>query len=236
MLRKNAPSKSARASKRSKFTAPRRMRRLPATPSIPRGIRSYTTGFPQQMSFNHKYCDTLKINTGGAGGITGSYTYAANGMFKPDQSAAGHQPSYFDTISPLYTQFVVVASRIVVDFAQTSATSPVQVGIYLDSDNGFAAGTVPVAMEQGSSSSLVNMNSNGITRVSKSFSSKSYFGTKGLGDPSLLGTASANPTDLACFQIFVGSLDVAAAAQPVLASVTIYFDAIWTQPNEIQIS
>jgi len=76
------------------------------------GERKYTTvvnpmfgPFKPRMAVSFKYNDVISIAIGA--GIIGQYTYRMNSIFKPDKNNPGHQPFYFDSLSPIYNRYCV---------------------------------------------------------------------------------------------------------------------------------
>ena len=67
------------------------------------------------------YSDYFSIETGVAG-IPGHYVFAANGLYDPNITGSGHQPSGFDQlVGPLYDHAVVIGAKITL-WAQNSDT------------------------------------------------------------------------------------------------------------------
>ncbi len=78
----------------------------------------------------HKYPATLAyygIGTiNAASGLTGSTGYRLNGMFDPDYSGAGIQPTYYDQMSALYSKYRVYRASVVVELSnETEETTSV---------------------------------------------------------------------------------------------------------------
>lgn len=70
-----------------------------------------------------------------SGTVTDYHVYAGNGMFDPDITSTGGQPTGFDQWNAFFDRYVVIGSKIVVNFENTGATSPATFYIYPSRDN-----------------------------------------------------------------------------------------------------
>lgn len=60
-----------------------------------------------------RYCDTV---THGTDLSQYSFVYKANSAFDPDSTGTGHQPYGYDQLTPLFREYSVLSSKIVVRF------------------------------------------------------------------------------------------------------------------------
>lgn len=68
------------------------------------------SGFPMQLTMTHRYNEQVRVaNVAGSMGI---YVLSTNGMYDPNITGSGSQPYYFDQLTNLYNDYVVVKSKI----------------------------------------------------------------------------------------------------------------------------
>lgn len=180
----------------------RRKRTYPTSRPRPgRGYlnRAYTNApFPLIRFAKLQYYEELSINPSGTAASVG---YRANGMFDPLASTGGHQPMGFDQLMSIYDHFEVYGSKITVRFLPNG--EQYYCGIYLDDDSS----SVPLAptqlMEQrGNSMSTLSVTSTRPTVISKKYSQRRTFGKSVRGSDSQKGTAAADPTEQAVFEVW----------------------------------
>lgn len=80
----------------------------------------YTRSVANTQRVKFVYSEFFTINAGLAS--TGTYVFSANGLFDPNISGFGHQPAGFDQLMAIYSEYVVLASEIVVT-ARNTGTS-----------------------------------------------------------------------------------------------------------------
>jgi len=81
---------------------------------IPRPVINTGAGFPQKMVMTHKYCDKVQLTS--TLGVITNYLFSTNGLYDPNITGTGHQPAYFDQMTPIYNNYTVIMSRIKVTF------------------------------------------------------------------------------------------------------------------------
>lgn len=91
------------------------------------------------MHYADRY--SLTVSSGGAT----SQVMRLTSLFDPDYTGVGHQPMYFDQITPLYNFYIVKRAdvEIYLQMSNTSAPTPMGVGILVDN----VGGTVPSSQE-----------------------------------------------------------------------------------------
>lgn len=99
------------------------------------GLSSRVFGFPNSIITKLKYCD-VQILTSTTGAVA-RQDYRANSIFDPDFTNTGHQPMWRDNYAAIYDQYVVIGSKITVQFTHVSAatTGVMVVGIHTDDDS-----------------------------------------------------------------------------------------------------
>lgn len=122
------------------------------SPYMPLGFGgSKQYGVPESIVVRLRYCDVLTL-TSTAGSLS-KYVFRANSLVDPDFTGTGHQPMYFDQISALYENYVVLGAKIKVLFspiADTIATAqpsgPFRIGL-LSEPNGTTSSTTNTICE-----------------------------------------------------------------------------------------
>jgi len=71
--------------------------------------------------------NAIAINPGA--GTCGVYVFSANGLYDPNITGVGHQPTGFDQLMVLYQEYLVIKSRIKVTFINADNTNIQQVGV-----------------------------------------------------------------------------------------------------------
>jgi len=187
------------------------------------------------MMVTHRYAHIGTASTG-LNGALATFNFRANSMYDPDQTFIGHQPMYFDQMSALYNHWVVIGSKITITLSQlgTGATdrNPSVVGIYLNDDIGNPGSTIAILENSFTKRTSFTMNGGDTKTISCKFSAKKIFGGSILGNPSLQGTASNNPTEETYFTLFMDSTSGVNAVNYQYV-VRIDYIAIWTELKDI---
>lgn len=72
-------------------------------------------------------------------GALAIYVYTTNGLYDPNTTGIGHQPTGFDQLMALYNEYVVIGSTIKVSFTNSDETNAAICGIsmldYSTTDN-----------------------------------------------------------------------------------------------------
>lgn len=182
---------------------------------------------------NHRYVDRVTLApTLGAQAI---HRFRANGMYDPDQTSTGHQPMFFDQMTALYDHFVVIASKIQVNFVLNECTSGVICTLTLDDDTSTYTSNKPEAMVEGGRTAwgIGTPDDRNQIILSRSFSPKRFLGrSKPLSDPELKGSSSGDPTEQAYYVVGVESTDGATPGN-IRCWVEIDYVAVWIEPKEI---
>lgn len=177
-------------------------------------------GFPKSKLVRLRYVEEININPGL--GQVASYVYSANGMYDPNITGVGHQPSNFDVWfgnNPIYNHYTVIGSRIKVTpvRADSGIATPLAYYGVLLSDDGLQAASLQVQdiLEQKLTTfsrvpaGYSNGNHGRSLSVHKKFSARKFFGrargTIAAADE-LRGGPINNPSEGAFFEIFAASV------------------------------
>jgi hypothetical protein len=157
-------------------------------------------GFPDKLVTTLKYSQAINF-TGSAS--PSSQVFAINSAFDPDFSGTGHQPSYYDKFSAVYSRYFVEAFDIDVVFSNESATVPVYYAVCY-SDQNIGGNTVEELSEAQYSSwgAIGVLASNPIKRVTlPSMSAAKLMGTtpKSIleADDNMYAAVGSSPADTA---------------------------------------
>lgn len=167
-----------------------------------------------------------------AAGVTAVYVFAANGLYDPNITGVGHQPSGFDQYMALYNEYVVLGSTITVWYTNNDGNNHALAGVFLedfdttDSDwrkyveNGNGVWTVLDKLGTG----------NGI-KCLKHQADITKFSTQGVfNEDGFAGTSSRNPDDTHFYHIVVAPADAVQDNAFVLCNVEIRYDVLFRDP------
>lgn len=144
-----------------------------------------------------------------------TYTFRGNGLFDPDVTSAGAQPYAFDQYMALYKNFRVIGSKIKVNFlADTSAAATAQCVCVVRADSASGATLTtwnPAICARNSAWKTTNGFATPASVISMQRTTRSVLDLSE-DSPSLVGTASADPTVQWHWHVHVGSLDGSSAA------------------------
>lgn len=198
--------------------------------SIPRTIGT----LPTQVKCHFKYGEQITLSNGGAG-LTGVGVYSCNGLYDPNVSGIGHQPRGFDQLMAMYDHYVVIGSRIKVQFwprpantglsvvgisVQDTATVFTDFRDYLESPNNVTQGISP---DGDRCKALVN-----------NVNPNQFLGRKNpMSDPQLKGSSTANPTEQCYYHLWLHNVTDSDTNDIV---VEIEYTAILIEPKVAPIS
>lgn len=196
--------------------------------------------FPTRFKQTLTYCENGLTAVSGAGGISSSYFFAANGLYDPNISGTGHQPLGFDQMMLMYNHYTVFSSKISVRFMNDSGASVTGgCGIYLSPDT-TNINTISQLLENGliTWTTLTPIGIYGShTTLNLDCDVASYFGRNAnkrelAEDTDLYGTAAANPNDIVYFGIV--SFDAIGGNVVTLAIIVeIVYEVIFWEPRKL---
>ena len=208
---------SAKYSKRSRYAVKRvkafrpykNTRRNGSNGSVPRALkkddysgsilipRGPSNPFPDSKIVTMRYCESFSVDAAVTG--TASYFFRANSIFDPNFTGGGHQPYGHDTFLTIYNHYEVIKSFITWEFQSgivASTTGQIVGGITVTDDT--TAETDYNTIRERKNSRWMQITSDGVGKVSNSFSLKKFFPRASSTETgSLMG---ANPTEGAFFQ------------------------------------
>ena len=80
------------------------------------------TGFPVRMNVRLVYEDLITLTPGTP---LASYVFRGNSLYDPDYTGTGHQPRYYDQLTPIYGRYKVLASECFIEMINGGASSGV---------------------------------------------------------------------------------------------------------------
>lgn len=83
-------------------------------------IPTLRDGFPPRISVDLHYESLITLAPGAA---VASYVFRGNSLYDPDYTGTGHQPRYYDQLTPIYGRYKVLASAITVEMINGSPTA-----------------------------------------------------------------------------------------------------------------
>lgn len=184
------------------------------------------SGVPTQKVVNMRYCATQAIT--GTLGALGTYVFSANSIYDPDVTGIGHQPMGHDTMATLYNHYVVLGSRVRVDWGQNSANSGTQdtvVGCLLNDDSTTGHSSFESILESRKGTyKFLTTGRNSQSTYSK-FSAKKFFNVKDVKDnlDRIGGTFGTTVGDNALYILWAQARD---GASTITANFTITIDYI----------
>lgn len=200
--------------------------------------RTTLGAFPLTKIAKLRYCDQIVMNA--TAGVFASHLFRSNACFDPDFTGTGHQPMGYDQWAGLYTHYVVLGSKITVQFAHatTSDTSPLFCVVRLQRDSAsFAGESLSKIMETARSTytsyANINVNTLGMSRpISRTYSTKKFMNVTDVNDNiARLGASTlANPTEQAFFNVGCRSVSASGDANALDVIVTIDYIVEFSEP------
>lgn len=194
--------------------------------------------FPPSLKCNFVYREQNDLTVDpGAAGITGVYVFSANGLYDPNITGTGHQPTGFDQLMQFYDHYTVIASKITVTFFNGNASNTVT-GLVSVMDTSSTNSDIQQYIENGRCAfEELDVSSNSqLGTVTLGCSVSDFLGRKNiLSEDNCRGSASANPSEEAYFHVVAApwaSNDVGTIA----FVATIEYTAVLTERKSTSIS
>jgi len=195
---------------------------------VPRALAGIGRAFPEKLSVTHKYATIVDMFP--ATKTLLRLTFKCNGMFDPDDRLGGHQPLYFDQLTPIYNHYVVIKAKCKVTFFQNypnqTAQPDVVCAVTTDDDTSTTA-NYETMVEIAPPKQVKVLGANQPqTSIVCPWSASKVFGSNPLDNPRLQGTSAADPTELSHFTLSVYNNSGVGQAY-VSGLVEIMYDAVW---------
>lgn len=162
---------------------------------------------------NFRYASYISLNPSGL--ATAVHVFSANGLYDPDITGVGHQPSGFDQVMALYDHYVVLKSTINFQIINLDTTYPITVGI-ASFDNSTPLADYRAYIESGRSTWQGLSPSAGSAdkgNMKQTMLISDFMGRTNVeSEDDLAGSASANPFDQAYWHVWADGHTVDTAA------------------------
>lgn len=168
-----------------------------------------------------------------------SYVFAANGMFDPDITGAGHQPLGFDLQTPKFDHYTVVYSKISVQFKNAMAADKAFVAVYVKDTTSVDNDQILITENGECKKAILGKAGDDDDHITLTMgvSVRKFMGRPHiLSEDELRGTVAANPADLLSWHLFAVGTTPAADLGNVYAQVLIEYTAVWTEPKKLGLS
>lgn len=199
------------------------------------------TGFPRSKMVRLRYAEEISVDCGL--NTVASAVYNASGLYDPRVAAGGHQPKGYDQWATIYNHYTVVGARMNVRYMPDTNGDvlPGFITIMLTANGTTASALTPeevLESKWATRKGMVGLNTGNawpINRgVTKNFSAKKFFGTRGIvGKDLYRGDNTTNPTESAYFEIVVGSLG---GNNPGAVNLVVTIDYIAVMSEPINLS
>lgn len=195
-------------------------------------------GMPQTFKSTLMYRQQLLNLNPTLGGLAAQHFISANGLFDPDVTGVGHQPTGFDQLMAFYDHYTVIGSKIIATFTNGDSSNGQTVGIYLA--DATTTVTNPEQIIENGGVVFAELTKDGTDGYSKTLTMNcnptKYLGRKSpLSDDILRGSASANPTEDVLFCLW-GAPQATVDSSSIFVQVTVEYTAIFTERKRTAIS
>lgn len=197
--------------------------------------------FPRTKIAKMRYVDQIELYSASSVPYVG-YFWRANGIYDPQVALGGHQPLGYDQWHTFYNHYVVLGSKITVNFVKTGTAGtvvPLACCVLLCDDTTLTPTLMSTTLEQGLAkyklmSTSINLGPQQVTVVKK-FSAKRFFNVTDVKDniKTLGASFGADPTEGAYFLIIAGSPGTDTPIEGVTAVLTIDYIVSMSEPKEL---
>lgn len=184
------------------------------------------------MTIRQVYAEPGTTLTSTAGSLA-SQVFSCNGLYDPNISAAGHQPSYFDTLGTIYNHYNVIASKCTFTYAAASTLSAPGTCVAYIEDNATVAPLSSTIAEQSTSSPMKVYTGPGQnpTIITLYWNANKFFGPNASTNTNLQGTTGTNPAEQS---YFIAAWQVQGAlTSAVYLTAEIEYTAVWRELKDI---
>lgn len=192
---------------------------------------TFGRGLPMKCKVVHRYCETIQLSS--TLGVPVVYRFSANSLFKPNHTATGHQPLYFDQFTTLYDHYVVVASKIKVVCVANSTLSG-NISMIIDDDTTTTSSVTPEYFFEQSSGQRPKILGPSLEPIALNarWNARKTFGGTVLSNTELQGTASTSPSEQSYYTIIYKTLD-GITTSSCFVTVEIEYTSIWKELRDI---
>lgn len=195
---------------------------------------------PLPMAFKAvlRYSDPFEAFIPPQNGLNIGKVFSCNGLYDPDITRVGHQPSGFDQLMSMYDHYVVIGAKITTTFVNNDNNHGVVVAIDVR-DSEVIQPDMRVVQESGTCKTAVisqeNTGKGTCTITYKINPNKFLHRTKPLSDPTLKGSSNTNPVEQCYFHVMLSSLDAGSVDSCSISSI-IEYQAVFIEPKQVGLS
>ncbi|AXQ66532.1 MAG: putative capsid protein [Circoviridae sp.] len=164
--------------------------------------------------------------------------FSCNGIYDPDITRIGHQPSGFDQLMMMYDHYVVIGAKITTTFVNNDNNHGVVCAVDVR-DRPTLEPDMRVSQESGTVKTAVITSENsgrGTVTITYKVNPNRFLGrSKPLADPELKGDSLKNPNEQCYFHIMMSSLDAGSVDGTSISSI-IEYQAIFIEPKPVGLS
>lgn len=216
-----------------------------ALTKVPGGFSPFGNPMPTSLDVSFKYVDRITIDAAGSGAIA-NYIFSANGMYDPDVTGTGHQPTGFDqwlgtsSTTGFYNHYHVYKSEIKVTASSQAADNTGQAVVLLGLSDDTTVGIDFNTLLENPTYKALHIGSVGSGRDTASMSHVAdmprYFGIPRdsiYAKDDLRGIYSSNPAEGVFFILAVGSNNPTVNPAAVALVVEIVYHAHLSERREL---
>jgi len=193
---------------------------------------------PARMTRLLKYFDLVQINPSLGGGVSG-YSFRLNSVFDPDYTGIGHQPRGFDQFAALYSEYVVLSSKIkIIPTLNSGTANPVTVGIAVDPDSSIQTNIYDyVEFGKGRYITIAGPSQGQKENVlTMSYSSRKYWNQSPYNNEDQRALMTANPSNVTYGHIWAAGTEGSYDPANIYIQVEISYLVSFTDPKYVAIS
>jgi len=207
----------------------------------PGSIGTTFAGFPLPGRFRThlRYAETTSLTTGAAGVMGTQQQFLISSLFKPNFTAAGHQPSNYAALVTLYQRYRVDKVRVTLVVNNVGGGSDVAVGYNVEQDGTipFTAATLDQATENGrvSTVDIAATGNNRSARVTFDVDCSLVAGIRPITyrtDPAFSALTTASPTKGIFLTLAAGSYN-GTAGEAITVQTILDFQVEMFDRNEL---
>lgn len=195
---------------------------------------------PLPMKFKAvlRYSDPFEAFIPPQTGLSIGKVFSCNGIYDPDITRIGHQPSGFDQLMSMYDHYVVIGAKITTTFVNNDNNHGVVCAVDVR-DRSTLEPDMRVTQESGTAKTAVLTSENsgrGAVTITYKINPNKFLGrSKPLADPQLKGSDQKNPDEQCYFHIMLSSLDAGSVDSTTISSILEY-QVIFIEPKPVGLS
>ncbi len=201
-------------------------------------IQRFPLGGSKKVSF--RYCSDPFVLNPGVGGTAATHIFSCNGLFDPDITGVGHQPSGFDELMTMFDHYTVIGAKARLTFRSIDSGNAQFVGVRMSGDVTLQ-GDHRVILENGQTkyrliAKATDSGSATIADISMSVNVGKYLRrSKIMSDPDMKGSVAANPAEQCYFHAWCAPQE-ALDSSGVRCTAVIDYVAILHEPKTLALS